>query len=364
MGVEMHIISTIWYGIQSSLFPFLEEELGPLTEFHRKLAATLEVVRVEDWILNEQWIGRPLANRKALGRAYVGKAVYNAPTTRAFRDRIMNDPVLRRICGWEKRSQVPSEATFSRAFTEYAEKRLPEVVQKALIERTLSDHLFGHISQDSTEIEAREKSAAMPKPEPRLKRRRGRPPKGEERIPEPTRIERQMTITVEAMVAELPTACDRGTKRNSKGHMESWNGYKLHIDVADGQIPISCLLTSASLHDSQASIPLTAMTYQRVTSLYELKDSAYDCQHIAAYSRNLGHVPIIDPNSRGGETRELEPVHKARFRERTTVERVNSRLKDEFGGRMIRVRGALKVMAHLMFGILALTADQLLRMIL
>ena len=46
-----------------------------------------------------------------------------------------------------------------------------------------------------------------------------------------------------------------------------------------------------------------------------------------------------------------------------TVERVLSRLKDEFGGRMIRVRGAVKVMAHLMFGILALTADQLLRMI-
>ena len=135
----MHIISTIWYGIQSSLFPFLEEELGPLTEFHRKLAAILEVVRVEDLISNEYWFGHPPADRKALGRAYVGKAVYNAPTTRAFRDRIMNDPVLRRICGWEKRSQVPSEATFSRAFTEYAEKRLPEVVQKALIERTLSE---------------------------------------------------------------------------------------------------------------------------------------------------------------------------------------------------------------------------------
>ena len=95
----MHIISSIWCGIQSSLFPFLEEKLGPLTEFHRKLAATLEVVRVEEWISNEQWIGRPLANRKALGRAFVGKAVYNAPTTRAFRDQIMSDPVLRRMYG-------------------------------------------------------------------------------------------------------------------------------------------------------------------------------------------------------------------------------------------------------------------------
>jgi hypothetical protein len=47
-----------------------------------------------------------------------------------------------------------------------------------------------------------------------------------------------------------------GTKKNSKGYKESWIGYKLHLDVADGQIPISCILTSASLHDSQAAIPL------------------------------------------------------------------------------------------------------------
>ena len=44
------------------------------------------------------------------------------------------------------------------------------------------------------------------------------------------------------------------------------------------------------------------------------------------------------------------------------VERVYSRLKDEFGARMVRVRGASKVMAHLMFGVLALTVDQLLKL--
>ncbi len=52
-----------------------------------------------------------------------------------------------------------------------------------------------------------------------------------------------------------------------------------------------------------------------------------------------------------------------RYRERTTVERVNARLKDEFGGRSVRVRGNAKVMCHLMFGILALAADQILRLI-
>ena len=39
-------------------------------------------------------------------------------------------------------------------------------------------------------------------------------------------------------------------------------------------------------------------------------------------------------------------------------ERVNARLQDEFGGSPIRVRGAAKVMGHLMFLILVLTGVQ------
>ena len=79
----MHVISDIWNGIQRHLFPFLEEELGPLTEFHRKLVGILEVVRIEDGILDENWFGRPISNRKALGRAFVAKAVSNAPPARS-----------------------------------------------------------------------------------------------------------------------------------------------------------------------------------------------------------------------------------------------------------------------------------------
>jgi transposase len=60
--------------------------------------------------------------------------------------------------------------------------------------------------------------------------------------------------------------------------------------------------------------------------------------------------------------RELTWAEQDRLRERTMVERVYSRLKDEFGGRSIRVRGATKIMAHLMFGVLALTVDQLLKL--
>lgn len=62
------------------------------------------------------------------------------------------------------------------------------------------------------------------------------------------------------MIADIPTECDVGTKKNSKGYKTSWIGYKLHIDAADGGIPVSCLLTSASVHDSQVAIPLAEIT--------------------------------------------------------------------------------------------------------
>ena len=180
-------------------------------------------------------------------------------------------------------------------------------------------------------------------------------------------------MSIEAMLDELPQACDLGTKKNSKGYKASWIiGYKLHIDAADGGIPISCILTSASMHDSQVAIPLAKISHNKVTHLYDLMDSAYDVPQIHEVSRQLGHIPLIDIHPRRDSVlkeelkAEKKRRHRAgyqtaeaiRYNERGTVERVNARLKDEFGGRVVRVRGPAKVMCHLMFGILALTANQ------
>jgi K+-transporting ATPase c subunit len=85
---------------------------------------------------------------------------------------------------------------------------------------------------------------------------------------------------------------------HSKGHTETWIGYKLHIDTIDGQLPISCVLTSASTHDSQVALPLAEISVQRVTNLYDLMDSAYNAPAIKDKSIELGHVPIIDVNPR------------------------------------------------------------------
>ena len=71
-------------------------------------------------------------------------------------------------------------------------------------------------------------------------------------------------MTLEEMLKDLPTVCNRGSKKNSQGHVENCNGYKLHIDTADNGIPISALLTSASVYDSQVAIPLATITARRI----------------------------------------------------------------------------------------------------
>jgi len=243
---------------------------------------------------------------------------------------------------------------------QFASSKLAQRVHELIVRTHAGGKLVGHLSRDATAIAVPEKPVPKPPDEPAPPRQRGRPAKGEVRPPPPPkRLDEQLLRPLEANLAELPCFCTVGTKRNSAGYKESWIGYKLHLDVADGDVPVSALLSTASLHDSQAAIPLAQMSAGRVRSLYDLMDSAYDAPQIAGFSRGLGHVPIIDHNPRSGAKREFEPAHQQRFRERSSAERVNSLLKCRYGGRWVRVRGAAKVMSHLMFGVVALTVASL-----
>ncbi|MBD3805290.1 MAG: transposase [Thioclava sp.] len=344
--------------------------MGALTPKLERLIHILDWVRIEEFVA-ASWcgIGRPPHERAWLANAFVAKTVLNLPTTIALIERLTIDRALRRICGFPAYKKLPSEATFSRAFDEFAETRLAERVHEALVKENLGEVLIGHISRDGTAIEARERPAPVKKPEPAqqaqapVARRRGRPRRTEVRQPaKESPIARQRQQSLREMLADIPNACDRGTKCNAQGYKVSWNGYKLHLDTADCGVPISALLSSASMHDSRAAIPLSRMSAQRVTNLYDLMDAAYCSQEIREDSRSLGHVPLIDHNPRGGEKIEFAPAEAIRYNERTAAERSNARLKDEFGGNNVMVKGAAKVTSHLMFGVLVLSADQLMRL--
>ena len=116
------------------------------------------------------------------------------------------------------------------------------------------------------------------------------------------------------------------------------------------------------MHDSLAVVPLSRIRAKRIDSLYDLMDAAYCSLDLHEHCRELAHVPIIDHNPRQGIKEKFDPSDAIRYRERSSVERANARLKDEFCGRNVMVRGSSKVFSHLMFGLLVLSVDQLIRL--
>ena len=178
-------LSDYWFAFQQELFPRLEERSRPdgraLRAFRRGPGAG---ARRGTASLLPRPVGRPEEDRAALARAFIAKAVFALPTTRALIEVLRFDARLRRLCGWSGAGRLPSEATFSRAFSEFAKSRL----QETLVARTMDGHLVEHISRDATAIKARQK--------PKRRCKRGRPRKEEERSTEPSRLERQLTMTL------------------------------------------------------------------------------------------------------------------------------------------------------------------------
>ena len=361
-------ISWLMGRVQRSLFPHLNNCLpAPLTEQEKRLVSILEIVEVERQVSRTvtryRYPGRKPLDRQALARAFVAKTLYRYPTTSDLHRALQSATNLRRICGFGTAGSLPSEATFSRAFATFAAGNLGNAVHDALVSEYLSHELVGHISRDSTAIVGREKPAKKAAKEPKPPRKRGRPVKGEQReAASVKRMDRQVNQSPEDAITELPIVCDRGTKQNAKGYKTSWNGYKLHLDTNDIGLPISAIVTSASLHDSQVAIPLIKMTSKKVTYLYDLMDAAYDAQLIEETSRKFGHVPIADRNGRGKEVIPMAPHEAERYKIRSCAERANSRLKEDFGASNVMVKGHSKVTLHLMLGVVVLFADQLLRL--
>lgn len=180
-------------------------------------------------------------------------------------------------------------------------------------------------------------------------------------------------MSLDEMLEDLPKNCDIGMKKSPKGYTMVWKGYKLHSAVDDHCVPLAAIVTSASLHDSQAAIPLATKADRICNNFYDLMDAAYNVDGILEHSRSLGHIPIAGAwpkNSEAKAEKEAEDLRRrklnfqlaeeVRYAERAKAERFNALFKDNYGGRIVRVTGHLKVACHVMFGILTLAGSLLL----
>ena len=69
-----------WEQIQGSLFPWIIEEIGEISEKQQQLISILELLRVEEYTLSSNaLVGRAESDRSPIARSFVAKAVYNMP---------------------------------------------------------------------------------------------------------------------------------------------------------------------------------------------------------------------------------------------------------------------------------------------
>ncbi len=250
-------------------------------------------------------------------------------------------------------------------------------MHEALAKDVLGGELVGHVSRDPTVIEGRKTPAPRPAAGKRPKGGRGRPRKGEEAEKGPWRLERQSDgMSLDGMPDDLPKACGHGARRNAEGFPVSWRGCRFHLDTADCGVPVSAVLTSAPVHDSQVAIPLAKIAAGRVASLRDPMDAAHDAKGIRGTSEGLGHVPVIDVNPRRDRDLREDLKREARALRACGLakpESVRCRIRsggradqrapqDGFGARHVRVREHAEVFGRLMFGVPALTAGQLMRL--
>ena len=292
-------LSKMWtkvLNLENCLFPELKEQLGTLSTKEEKLIKILDFAQIEKNVTVVTITNTP-KDRIEIARAMIAKSVYNMQTTRDLIDRLKSDRALRVLCGWRYKTDIPSEATFSRAFRELSDLEIAQKTHEKFVEEYLSDTIFMYNATDATKIPLREKPIKVVKKEkPKLKR--GRPKKGEKREPiKPKILEQQKEMTTtHNMLSLVSTDCGVGIKQNSKGNREVWIGGKLHISAVDGDIPITAFYSGANVHDSSVALPLMKETSKRVTYLYDLQDAGYYSKIIEEFSKKLNHKPIIDIN--------------------------------------------------------------------
>lgn len=327
-----------------------------LSEKGAEIAAIFDSLPLYRFIGVHANTGRPPHSRVCILKSFLMKSALNIMENKKLREILLGSDELRKLCGWDEVQDVPSESTFSRVFRDFAEMNVAQHIHEYLVKTVFSDNIIMHISRDATAVPAREKSKKKVKKK-KVKGKRGRPPKGTPpKQKEQSRLQKQLSQSLDETVSELPSQCDWGCKINSQGNPDYWRGYKLHADFSDEGIPLSFMLTSASTHDSQVAISLILMSSNRALYFYELMDAGYDMEEIRTVSKGCNHAPIIKPNNRRSKVkRELDPASARRYRIRTTAERGFSELKDNYGIEKSRFRGHAKILTHIGFSMVILT---------
>ena len=107
---------TRFFALQGELIGLVEQDYTGLTPKLEQMIRTFELTQIELALYRERGyaqgrgVGQPEADRCALACAFLAKAVLGLLATRALMERPQADSKLGRLCGFDLRFALPSEA--------------------------------------------------------------------------------------------------------------------------------------------------------------------------------------------------------------------------------------------------------------
>jgi len=265
------------------------------------------------------------------------KLLYQQLTVRQTLQLLKENENLRMIVEIDS---VPSEATMSRLSRQIEQIIDPQMLHERImgLYQKSTSRIIGHLSIDSTVIEAREKpikaTQQRKKPKKRGRKKKGSVEEDEYRArktKEEQQLAQYLVESPEISISELEKRCSLTAKQNSQGRRQWFVGYKAHMACDDFGVPVAFAVTGACVHDTQVAIPLMKLTQKNFDFLYALMDKGYVSPIIEAYVQMIGRRAIIAQRSyRGRPPPQMDSPTALRYEVRTTVERTNGELKDGY----------------------------------
>ncbi len=286
--------------------------------------------------------GRPGHDVRVVWRCYLARYLLGVESVSALLRLLRNNAQIAETCGVTSADMMPSQPTLSRFGTKLTGRWLAVALRNVQrdLTRLLYERLpdFGKsVAIDSTPIKGW--SNPMKKGKRRSTIRRQRPRIG--KVSDP----------------------DAGwhIKKNTQGNVQYTFGHKAHI-LCDTtyEMPLVVDTTAGNTHDMKKAGPLLsqARRHYRFNPEYVICDAGYSSEALSRrIKRHYWATPIIDPNPmhKNAIRRQSETTDwRAIFRRRTSIERINGRLKAFFALNSLRVRGHRKVLIHAHMSVIAL----------
>ncbi|MBP2243378.1 transposase [Cytobacillus eiseniae] len=272
-------------------------EMEPTKRFEA-IFSTLHIEPLLFAVSKKNVYGAPAElNYPAMIYALVARIVERIPTIKDLVKRLRNDFMFHLDCGFLFSDRIPSEASFSRFTQKLSESNALENVQETLLLQAIQEGFIHDdvVSIDATHFESRDRATPQekkPKPEPK---KRGRKSKVEQEAFQKEKQERenQKTIYEKTIVDQLAASLE--TLRTDVP-------IQPHLAVGSkSQYILQSLMSSASLNDGKAAIPLLKGIQGRLSSLnirYGTLDAGYDYEAIYKQLHNMKAKAIIAYNKR------------------------------------------------------------------